>query len=116
MNATTASTTLSSITSSAASNWSTILIIVLLIISIALYSAAFVKLSSFSGSTDSWNDIKTQISPIIGEVVAGTVIASIGAILFFTQSPAYAQNFAIGMSICAFGMSFAAVAVGTMTR
>ena len=94
----------------------TITTIVLLIVTCGLYIAAVVQMSNFLGSTDNWNDIKPQLTPILGEVIAGSVIATIAAVLFFIQYPAAAQPFAIGASMFALGMSFAAVSIATMTR
>ena len=97
-------------------NWPIYLAIGLLIGTCGLYIAAVIQMSNFLGSTDNWNDIKPQLTPILGEVIAGSVIATIATVLFFIQYPAAAQPFAIGASMFALGMSFAAVSIATMTR
>ena len=112
----TAPSTLSVVGSNVQSNWLTYLAIGLLIVTCGLYIAAVVQMSNFLGSTDNWNDIKPQLTPILGEVIAGSVTATIAAVLFFIQYPAAAQPFAIGASMFALGMSFAAVSIATMTR
>jgi hypothetical protein len=111
-----ASSMISNLGSAVQSSWPSYLAIGLLLATTGLYIAALVQMSSFLGSTDNWNDIKPQLSPILGEIIAGSIIATIAAILFFTQSPVFAQSFAIGSSMFAIGMSFAAVSIATMTR
>ena len=97
-------------------SWPKYLAIGLLIVTCGLYIGAVIQMSNFLGSTDNWNDIKPQLTPILGEVIAGSVIATIATVLFFIQYPAAAQPFAIGASMFALGMSFAAVSIATMTR
>lgn len=83
---------------------------------IAMFIAAFVKMSYFAGSKDDWNDIQPKITEILVYVLIGMFAFTIASLLYFVQNPAKSIYFAIVLAAIAVALSFSGLAIACITR
>lgn len=83
---------------------------------IGLYIGSFVESSKYIGSQDDWNTIRPRIIKIIGLSIGGSLALGLAALMYYIANQEKAIYFQIMITTLALGMSYAAMAIGAITR
>jgi protein-S-isoprenylcysteine O-methyltransferase Ste14 len=83
---------------------------------VAMFIAAFVQMSKLLGSSDTWNDIKQQVSLNSIFIIVGTLAFMIATLLLTKQYPNSLQWMPVIIASLSLGLSFGALSVAAITR
>jgi hypothetical protein len=83
---------------------------------VALFIASFVTSMGFLGTKEDWNNIQKKVTTIISLSVAASIALGFAAVLYFISNQEKAVYYTIIMSTLAFGMSYASVAVASISK
>jgi protein-S-isoprenylcysteine O-methyltransferase Ste14 len=83
---------------------------------VAMFIAAFVQMSKLLGSSDTWNDIKQQVSLNSIFIIVGTLAFMIATLLLIKQYPNSLQWLPVIIASLSLGLSFGALSVAAITR
>lgn len=86
------------------------------LIFIGTFIASFIQMSTFVGSKDDWNVLKTHITQVIVLVMIGTIAFIVASLMFFIQDPQKSIYFTIIVSGLSMGLAFMALAISAISR
>jgi hypothetical protein len=85
-------------------------------ITMAAFGWSFYNFASFVGSKDDWNTLKPQVLWVMGQTAIGIIFLSIASLIYFTQNSEKAVYFILVVSCIALGLSYAALAIASISR
>ena len=83
---------------------------------VGLYIGSFVESSKYLGSKDDWNTLRSRIITIMGLSIGGALALGLASLMYFIANQKKAVYFQIMMTSLAIGMSYAALAVASISR
>lgn len=83
---------------------------------VGLYIGSFVESSKYLGGKDDWNTLRTRIITVIGLSIGGALALGLASLMYFLANEKKAVYFQIIMTTLAIGMSYAALAVASISR
>lgn len=86
------------------------------IVSLGMFTGAFVNMSNFVGSKDDWNLIKPQITKIWILTLIGTATLIIASLLYFIQDSEKTIYYILALTCVSLGLSFSALAISAISR
>lgn len=86
------------------------------ILFIVFFVIGFVRLSSFAGDKEDWNDLKPKITEILIYTLVATFAFCIAALLYFIQDTQKAIYFSIIVSSLSLGLAYSGLVIGCITR
>ncbi len=82
----------------------------------ALYVVAFWKTSTYLGNTTTYNQIQDVVRDTWMYSIIGCVLLFIGSVLYLLQDQQYAVYVILFLSFIGLGLSYAALAISTITK
>ena len=87
-----------------------------IVLFISFFITAFVRISSFAGNREDWNDLKPKLTEVLIYVLVATMAFVVAALLYFTQDPQKAIFFSIIVSSLSLGLAFSGLVIACITR
>jgi hypothetical protein len=85
-------------------------------ITMGAFGWSFYNFANFVGSKDDWNTLKPQVLWVMGQTAIGIIFLSIASLIYFTQNSEKAVYFILVVSCIALGLSYAALAIASISR
>lgn len=87
-----------------------------LFMSVIMFVTSFILFSTYSGDSDQWVNIQSQVQKVLVLTLIGTLLFMFAALMYFTQDPTHAIYFVIVVSCLSLGLSYAALAIGAISK
>ena len=87
-----------------------------LFLSVTMFVTSFILFSTYSGDSDRWVHIQSQVQKVLILTLIGTALFTFAALMYFTQDPTHSIYFVIIMSCLSLGLSYAALAIGAISK
>jgi hypothetical protein len=82
----------------------------------ALFITSIVRMSQFLGSSDSWNQIKSQVTEVLVYSFVGILAFTIASLTLVIQMPTTLSYLPMLVACLALGIGFAAICLATISR
>ena len=83
---------------------------------VGLFIGSYVSTASFLGTKEDWNDIQKKVTVIVGLSIGATIALALAALLYFISDERKAVYYTIIVSTLAIGMSYASIAVASISK
>jgi hypothetical protein len=83
---------------------------------VGLFIGSYVSTASFLGTKEDWNNIQKKVTVIVGLSIGATIALALAALLYFISDERKAVYYTIIVSTLAIGMSYASIAVASISK